>query len=47
MKTRTRKTPFLLLLLSLLLLVIGLNKGEASAVLEKGIKVCLSCIGIG
>jgi hypothetical protein len=45
--TKSRKTPFLLLLLSLVLLLIGINVGEVSAVWEKAVRVCLSCIGIG
>ncbi|MFW5863527.1 MAG: CD1871A family CXXC motif-containing protein [Desulfohalobiaceae bacterium] len=37
---------YALLLLFLILLVIGINAGEVEAVLEKGISICLSCIGI-
>jgi len=29
------------------LLIIGINLGEAQSVLEKATELCLSCIGIG
>ena len=45
--TKSRKTPFLLLLLFLVLLLVGINVGEVSAVWEKAVRICLSCIGIG
>lgn len=44
-KTNYRIT-YILLLLFLILLVIGINTGEVEAVLEKGISICLSCMGI-
>jgi hypothetical protein len=44
---QSRKTPFLLLFLFLVLLLVGINVGEVSAVWEKAVRVCLSCIGIG
>ncbi|MFO8031165.1 MAG: CD1871A family CXXC motif-containing protein [Desulfohalobiaceae bacterium] len=37
---------YALLLLFLMLLVLGINTGEVEAVLEKGISICLSCMGI-
>jgi hypothetical protein len=39
--------PFVLILLFALFLAIGINLGEVSSVLEKAIRVCLSCMGIG
>jgi hypothetical protein len=42
-----RINPFLLLVIFSLLLVAGINAGEVSAMLEKAVKICLSCIGIG
>lgn len=45
--TKSRKTPFLLLLFFLFLFLVGINVGEVSAVWEKAVRVCLSCIGIG
>ena len=38
---------YFLLILFLILLVLGINAGEVEEVLEKGITLCLSCIGIG
>lgn len=43
----TRKGGFLLLLLSLLFLVIGINAGEVAVVWEKAVNICLACVGIG
>ncbi len=40
------KKSYFLLILFLLLLVLGINLGEVEVVFEKGITICLSCIGI-
>ena len=37
----------LLLLLSAAFLVCGVMRGEADTVLNKAIKLCLECVGIG
>ncbi len=37
----------LVLITALVLIVIGITRGEAAVVLEKGIRICLECIGIG
>jgi len=42
-----RKTPLVLFFLSAVLIIIGLKSGEFTAVLEKAVTICLSCIGIG
>jgi hypothetical protein len=42
-----RINPFLLVVIFSLLIVAGINAGEVSAVLEKAVNICLSCIGIG
>ena len=44
---KTRTTPFVLMLVFSLLLVIGINLDEVQVVLEKATEICLSCIGIG
>jgi hypothetical protein len=36
-----------LLAVSIVLIVFGVLQGEASAVLNKAVKVCMQCIGIG
>ncbi len=36
-----------LLCAAVALIAIGLAQGEALTVLEKGIRICLECIGIG
>jgi hypothetical protein len=42
-----RKTPFIFLLLFVILLLIGIAAGEPMRVLEQARQICLSCIGIG
>ena len=41
------KTPFLLIIFFLFLLLVGINAGEVSVVLETATRICLSYIGIG
>jgi len=42
-----RKFPLILLVVSLILFISGLNSGEPVSVWEKAVRICLSCIGIG
>ncbi len=42
-----RKAPFVVILIALLIGLAGIATGEPQRVLEQGIRVCLSCIGIG
>jgi hypothetical protein len=39
--------PYFLFLFFVFLLLLGINFQEYAAVLEKAIKICLSCVGIG
>lgn len=39
--------PFIILTLSIVLIVAGIFRGEAEAVIEKATRICLECIGIG
>lgn len=39
--------PAILMLIGALLIWIGLQNGQAEAVLRKAIRICLECIGIG
>ena len=41
------KLPFLVIILSLLFFLGGLNLGEPAFVWERAVRICLSCIGIG
>ena len=41
------KTPFGLIVLFLILLLLGINSGEVAVVLDKATKICLSCMGLG
>lgn len=34
-------------IIALLMMGVGINRGEMSVVLEKAIHICLECIGIG
>jgi len=42
-----RRTPLILLLVFLALLLVGIAVDEPARVLEQALSVCLSCIGIG
>ena len=46
-KFKPRKTPFVLIAIFLVLLLIGISVGEPGRVLEQAKAICLSCIGIG
>lgn len=37
----------ILLVLAVVMIVYGINRGEVSIVLNKAINVCLECIGLG
>ncbi|MEE0212012.1 MAG: CD1871A family CXXC motif-containing protein [Negativibacillus sp.] len=43
----TKVVPFVLLLLSGVLIAAGAFSGEAQLVLTKAINICMECIGIG
>ncbi|MDD3579573.1 MAG: CD1871A family CXXC motif-containing protein [Desulfobacca sp.] len=42
-----RTTAFWLLIFFTLLFIVGLNSGEVQILLNTGVTICLSCIGIG
>ena len=42
-----RVTPFITILVFLVMGMIGIMTGEVGRVLEQAVQVCLSCIGIG
>jgi len=44
---KVKNLPFLVIVLSLLLFLGGLNLGEPAFVWERAVRICLSCIGIG
>ncbi len=47
MPNRSTLISYLILLLFLALFVLGINLGDVDGVFEKGVAICLSCIGIG
>lgn len=42
-----RKAPVLLLATAVVMIGVGVLRGEAATVLSKGINLCLECVGIG
>ena len=49
MKTFSKRflLPCLLMACGVLLIVLGVFRGEAEAVYQKAVHICLECIGIG
>ena len=47
MKKINRMIPVCLLAAGFLMITLGVMRGEHHIVLEKAIKICLECIGIG
>ncbi len=45
--TKMRKATVCVLLVSLLLVGLGIYRDEVATVLNKGINLCLECVGIG
>ena len=43
----SRLVPRLMLCVGILLIVLGVWRGEAETVFEKAIRICLECVGIG
>ena len=46
-KQKVRITPFVVILIFIILGVIGISFDEPSRVLNQATQICLSCIGIG
>ena len=46
-KKRIARQRLLVLIAGIVFLATGLWRGEASEVLEKAVRICLECIGIG
>lgn len=44
---KNNKSPILMLVIAILFIGIGAFRGEALEVLNKGINLCLECVGIG
>lgn len=42
-----RRSPVLLLAAAIVMIGVGILRGEAATVLSKGINLCLECVGIG
>lgn len=44
---KSRALAALIILISILMIAYGYTHGEAEVVLDKAIKICLECVGIG
>ena len=44
---KSRLTSLVLLCMGIAMMYIGVHRGEALVVMNKAIKVCMECIGIG
>lgn len=42
-----KKITVFILAASVLMVVVGTNRGEMATVLNKGINLCLECVGLG
>lgn len=46
-KNSSKLVPCLMLCAGILLIALGVWRGEAETVFEKAIRICLECVGIG
>ena len=44
---KQRKTAALLILVGMILMVLGVLRGEMDTVFMKAVNICLECVGIG
>lgn len=44
---KNNRTGLLLLLAGLIILTLGIARGEVATVFEKAVRICLECVGIG
>ena len=47
MKLKKQIIPLCLLLLGAVMIVLGILRDEHQTILEKAVRICLECIGIG
>lgn len=47
MKNKVWIVPTCLLLAGFLLIILGIGRGEHQTVLDKAVRICLECMGIG
>jgi len=45
--SKIRRLSFIILALGVIAALFGLYRGEAALVMQKAVRVCLECIGIG
>lgn len=41
------RIKYILILAAIVLLAVGIQQGDAQAVLQKAVNICLECIGVG
>lgn len=45
--TKTQKTRWLILGISVMFIGLGIYRGEAEVIFSKAVNICMECIGIG
>ncbi|EHL17062.1 hypothetical protein HMPREF9630_01745 [Peptoanaerobacter stomatis] len=44
---KKKAVPYILIILAIILMVVGINRGDLKGVLNKSVHICMECIGIG
>lgn len=44
---KKKSVPYILIVLAIILISVGINRGDLKGVLNKSVHICMECIGIG